>query len=74
MPHFIQFDQSDLMLSSTEYYQLGPNNTIMQTYYKILVKVATMLGAEPTRAQRDMKNLLDFEIELAKVSYHFTLC
>ena len=65
---FLQFDQSQLMLQSAEYYQLGLSHPIMQTYYNILVNVATMMGADVQIAKKDMKDLLEFEIELAGVS------
>ena len=39
----------------------------MQTYYNILVNVATMMGAGSHTAKRDMKDLLEFEIQLAEV-------
>ena len=39
----------------------------MQTYYNILVSVAKMMGADDKIAKKDMKDLLEFEIELAKV-------
>ena len=64
---FRQFDQSQLMLASAEYYQLGLSHPIMQTYYNILVNVATMMGAGSHTAKRDMKDLLEFEIQLAEV-------
>ncbi len=34
---FLQFDQSDLLLPSAEYYLLGLGHPIMQTYYNLLV-------------------------------------
>ena len=55
------------MLASAEYYQLGLSHPIMQTYYNILVNVATMMGANSHTAKRDMKDLLEFEIRLAEV-------
>ena len=64
-----QFDQSDLLLPSSEYYLLGLGHPIMQTYYNLLVNVATLLGAERNRAKREMKELIEFEIELASVSW-----
>ena len=66
-----QFDQSQLMLASAEYYQLGLSHPIMQTYYNILVSVAKMMGADDKIAKKDMKDLLEFEIELAKVPIIF---
>ena len=61
------------MLASAEYYQLGLSHPIMQTYYNILVNVATMMGADIQIAKKDMKDLLEFEIELARVSVWVTL-
>lgn len=55
------------MLQNAEYYQLGLNHPIMQTYYSMLTKVAVMLGADPEVAKKDMKDLLEFEISLANV-------
>ena len=55
------------MLQSAEYYQFGLGHPIMQTYYNILVQVATMMGADDQTAKSDMKDLLKFEIELARV-------
>ena len=59
------------MLASAEYYQLGLSHPIMQTYYNILVSVAKMMGADNKIAKKDMKDLLEFEIELAKVILMF---
>ena len=64
---WFQFDQSDLLLPSAEYYLLGLGHPIMQTYYNLLVNVATLLGSDKTRAKREMKELIEFEIELASV-------
>ncbi len=63
----IQFDQSDLLLPSSDYYKLGFGHPIMQTYYHMVVDVAVLLGAEPDRARDEMRKLIDFETELAGV-------
>ena len=65
---FFQFDQSDLLLPSAEYYQLGFNHPIIQSYYNVLLNVATLLGAEPALAKKEMKELIEFEMNLASVS------
>ena len=65
---FQQFDQSDLLLPSAEYYQLGFNHQIIQSYYAVLLNTATLLGAEPEAAKREMKELIEFEMNLASVS------
>ena len=62
-----QFDQSDLLLPSAEYYQLGFDHPIIQSYYNVLFNVATLLGADPTLAKREMKDLIEFEMNLASV-------
>ena len=63
----MQFDQSDLLLPSAEYYQLGFNHPIIQSYYNVLVNVATLLGADPALASREMKDLIEFEMNLASI-------
>ena len=63
----LQFDQSDLFLPSMDYYKLGFNHQIMQTYYNMLIDVSTILGADPDLAKKDMKDLIDFETEVASV-------
>lgn len=55
------------MLPNTEYYLLGFEHPIIQTYYKILVDVSMLLGAEEATAKKDMRDLIEFEIKLAKV-------
>ena len=70
---FFQFDQSDLLLPSAEYYQLGFNHPIIQSYYNVLLNVATLLGAEPALAKKEMKELIEFEMNLASVSKLYTV-
>ena len=65
--YVVQFDQSDLLLPSAEYYQLGFNHPIIQSYYNVLFNVATLLGADPALAKREMKDLIEFEMNLASV-------
>ncbi|CAB4057310.1 MMEL1 [Lepeophtheirus salmonis] len=65
--NIVQFDQSDLHLPSFEYYKLGIIHPIIQTYYKFLVDVATLLGANKSRAMEEMMNLIHFEMELANI-------
>ncbi len=62
-----QFDQSDLLLPSSDYYKLGFAHPVMQTYYNMVVDVATVLGADPARAKREVRKLVDFETELAEI-------
>ena len=58
-------------MPSAEYYELGFNHPIIQAYYNVLLNVATLLGAEPLAAKREMKDLIEFEMNLASVSRFF---
>ena len=69
-----QFDQPSLFLPSAEYYELGFNHPIIQAYYNVLLNVATLLGAEPLAAKREMKDLIEFEMNLASVSFFYYYC
>ena len=52
---------------------MGFSHSIMQTYYNMLVDVATILGAEPSAAKREMRELIQFETELAEVKGRFII-
>ena len=65
-----QFDQSDLLLPSADYYQLDFTHPIIKAYYEVLVNVASLLGADPNAAQTEMKDLIEFEMNLASVILH----
>jgi hypothetical protein len=69
----LQFDQSDLLLPSAEYYQLGFGHPIIQSYYNVLINVASLLGADPNLAKKEMKELIEFEMNLASVSIFIIL-
>lgn len=43
---------------------------LVQALYSYMVDIATMFGADRDRATKELKESLDFEIELAKVSDH----
>ena len=62
------------MLPNTEYYLLGFEHPIIQTYYKILVDVSMLLGAEEVTAKKDMRDLIEFEVKLAKVRVNQPAC
>ena len=40
----------------------------MKAYNEVLVNVATLLGADPNAAKTEMKDLIEFEMNLASVS------
>jgi len=65
--YIVQFDQSDLVLPSSEYYHQGIDHAIMKAYKEILTNVAVLLGAERATAEKDMHDVIAFEIDLAKI-------
>lgn len=52
-----------------DYLLKGNDDKVIKAYYKYMVDVAVMLGANRTRAEIDMWESLQFEIKLAKVSF-----
>ena len=66
--YIVQFDQSDLVLPSPEYYHQGIDHPIMRAYQEILTNIAVLLGASRTQAEADMHAVIAFEIELSTVS------
>lgn len=46
----------------------GFDNEVVKAYYKYMVDVAVILGADRNRAERELKDSLTFEIQLANVS------
>jgi len=65
--YIVQFDQSDLVLPSSEYYHQGIDHPIMKAYQEILTNIAMLLGAEQSQAEKDMHAVIAFEIELAMI-------
>ncbi|XP_014481617.1 PREDICTED: neprilysin-11 isoform X1 [Dinoponera quadriceps] len=63
----IDLDQAALGLSR-EYLTKGMDEKIVQEYYKYMVDIAVILGAEPERAKKELKESLEFEIKLANIS------
>ena len=46
----------------------GISNKVVQAYFRYMVEVAVILGAEKRRAIKELTEVLDFEIQMAKVS------
>ena len=63
-----QIEQPDLGMSHPEMYLLGRNTPEAQAYERYAIETAVHLGAVRTTAVADMRNVVDFETELAKVS------
>ncbi|CAL1682614.1 unnamed protein product [Lasius platythorax] len=63
----IDLDQAALGLSR-EYLSKGFDEKIVQAYYNYMVDIAVILGANPDRARKELKESLEFEIKLANIS------
>lgn len=48
----------------------GFEDKIVKAYCDYMVEIALIFGADRLRAERELKDSLDFEIALAKVSYN----
>lgn len=58
---------------SREYLIKGLNNTIVKAYHKYQVDMAVLYGADRKRAEKEMRDVLEFEFALANVSEIITL-
>lgn len=62
-----QLDQASLGLSR-EYLVKGLDEKIVNAYYKYMVDIAVLFGADRPRAVKELRESLEFEISLAKIS------
>lgn len=53
---------------SREYLVKGTDEKIVAAYYKYMVDIAVLFGADRQRATKELRESLDFEIALAKIS------
>lgn len=67
IPSTFQVSQAILELSLGNLIK-GKENQIVDDYYRYMVDIAVLYGADRKRAAEEMKESLDFEIELAKIS------
>ncbi|XP_031777451.1 neprilysin-2-like [Nasonia vitripennis] len=63
----ITLDQTSLGLSQ-EFLRNGFDDKNVKAYYEYMVEFATLFGADGERAKKELKESLDFEIKLAKIS------
>lgn len=63
----INIDQTDFGLN-IEYLRKGINETIVQAYLDYQIDVAVMFGADRERAEEEVMESLQFEMELANIS------
>lgn len=68
----LQLDQASLSLSR-EYLVKGMEEKLVAALYSYMVDIAVMFGADRDRAQKELKESLEFEIKLANVS-SFNCC
>lgn len=59
-------DQPSLGLSR-EFMIRGENDSLVQAYHKYQVDMAVLFGAEREDSEKEMKDVLDFEMKLANV-------
>lgn len=55
-------------MPSRDYYLRGIGDEDVQIYEKFAVDVAMMFGASESQARRDMREMVELEIELANVT------
>lgn len=63
----VQISEPSLTLRR-EYFAKGLNNTIVMEYYKYMVDVAVILGANKSFAEKEMKDALLFEMALSNIT------
>lgn len=51
----------------------GFEDKVVKAYYQYMVDLAVIYGADRSRAEKELKESLEFEIELAKVSNYLLL-
>ncbi|PSN53889.1 Membrane metallo-endopeptidase-like 1 [Blattella germanica] len=63
----ISIDQASLGISR-EYLSKGFGEKIVDAYYSYLVDIAVILGADRARAEKEIKESVEFEMKLANIS------
>jgi hypothetical protein len=69
----LQLDQASLGLSR-EYLTKGFSEKLVDAYYKYVVDIAVILGANRDRATKEIADSIEFEMKLANVSVCASLC
>lgn len=62
-----QLDQLVLALPSQDYYLKASSEGDLQAYHKYMVSIAVLLGANETTADRELQDVVKFEMQLANV-------
>ncbi|XP_022344016.2 neprilysin-like [Crassostrea virginica] len=66
--NIIQLDQPELGMPSRDYYLRGVEDENVQIYEKFAIDVAMMFGADEAQARKDMREMVELEIELANIT------
>ncbi|XP_061377153.1 neprilysin-4-like isoform X2 [Danaus plexippus] len=64
----IQFDQTSLGLPTRDYFLQESNKVYLEGYRAYLIKIATLLGGNIEHVKESAVKLIDFEINLAKIT------
>ncbi|XP_067659555.1 neprilysin-like [Haliotis asinina] len=62
------FDQPHLGLSGRQYYLGARNSSTLKAYEDYIIRTAVALGADPVDARDQIRDLVDFEIEIANIT------
>ncbi|KAK2148688.1 hypothetical protein LSH36_487g03042 [Paralvinella palmiformis] len=66
--NIIQLDQAQLGLPSRDYYLEGRDAKPLTAYQNFAADVAKLLGVPHERADREIKKMVDFEVQLANIT------
>jgi hypothetical protein len=56
-----------------KYFQKGFNDSDVQTYHKYQIDMAVLLGANRNKAEKELKEALEFEMQLSNVRNNYFL-
>lgn len=60
--------QAQLPMTHRDYYLKGRDDNLLQVYRRYAMKVVTSFGADESQAERDVEDIIDFEIDLANIT------
>lgn len=63
----LQFDQTSLGLPTRDYFLQPSNSVYLEAYKEYMIRITSLLGADPNTVTKHAEELIDFEIRLAKV-------
>ena len=71
--NFFKVDQQVFGMPNRDYFLKGRDDPTLLAYENYATQMAIMFGADPMTAKYDMKEMVDFEVRLANVSFRY-LC